>query len=86
MKKFETGKTYYTSSICDHNCIFALTVVKRTAKRLTLTNKRGDTFTKGITPSYDGTEETCYFSGRYSMAPAIGATDTKELFTDWGTK
>ncbi len=35
VKKFEEGKTYYSRSICDHECIFTIEVVKRTAKTLT---------------------------------------------------
>lgn len=35
LKKFEPGKTYYSRSICDHECIFTIEVVKRTAKTVT---------------------------------------------------
>lgn len=35
MKKFEAGKTYYSRSICDHECIFTIEVVKRTEKTVT---------------------------------------------------
>lgn len=27
MKKFEVGKTYYSRSICNHECIFTIEVV-----------------------------------------------------------
>lgn len=30
--QFEVGKTYYTRSICNHDCIFSVKVIKRTAK------------------------------------------------------
>ena len=83
IKKFEVGKTYYTRSICDHNCIWEMTVIKRTAKRVTLQDKHGRVSNIGVKPSYDGTEEICFFNGRHSMAPSIGATDTKKLLTDW---
>lgn len=35
MKKFEVGKTYYSRSICDNECIFTIKVVKRTEKSVT---------------------------------------------------
>jgi len=35
MCKFEEGKTYQTRSIGDNNCIFEITVIKRTAKTVT---------------------------------------------------
>ena len=35
VKKFETEKSYYARSICDHDCIFIIEVVKRTAKTVT---------------------------------------------------
>ena len=34
--KFETGKTYETRSLCDYDCIFKMTVLKRTEKTLTV--------------------------------------------------
>ena len=27
--QFEVGKTYYTRSICNHDCIFSVKVIKR---------------------------------------------------------
>lgn len=36
MKKFEVGKTYNMTSICDHNCIWTYTVTARTAQTMTL--------------------------------------------------
>lgn len=32
MKKFEIGRTYYSRSICDHECVFTILVTSRTAK------------------------------------------------------
>lgn len=32
--KFETGKTYWTRSPCDHNCIIKMRVARRTAKTI----------------------------------------------------
>ena len=36
VKRFEIGKTYATSSICDSNCIIAVKVVRRTASTVTV--------------------------------------------------
>lgn len=65
--KFETGKTYTTRSICDYNCIFSITVAKRTAKTITTTD--GKTLRVG---ERDGVEQVFHL-GRYSMAPCIRA-------------
>ena len=67
MHAFTPGTTYSTRSICDHNCIFSLTVAKRTAKTITTTDGKR----LGIT-IYDGSEGV-YPSGRYSMAAFIRA-------------
>ena len=32
MKTFEIGKEYFSCSICDHNYIYTIKVLKRTAK------------------------------------------------------
>ena len=42
MKKFEVGKTYYTRSACDHNCIYRFTVISRTAKMVTVIDGLGE--------------------------------------------
>lgn len=35
MKKFEVGKEYFSRSICNHDCIFSIKVIKRTEKTVT---------------------------------------------------
>ena len=35
MSTFEVGKSYYATSACDHNCVFVVEIVKRTAKTVT---------------------------------------------------
>ena len=64
---FKAGSTYSTRSVCDHNCIFSIEVVSRTAK--TLRTADGKTLRISI---YDGVEQVkpC---GSYSMAPIISA-------------
>jgi hypothetical protein len=65
---FQAGKTYTTTSICDHECVFSLTVAKRTAKTITTTEGK----TLRIGAAYDGVE--CVEPmGSYSMAPTIRA-------------
>ena len=67
MTKFEAGRTYQTRSICDHNCIFGLTVAKRTEKTITTADgKRLRIFVHNDT-------ECVMPLGRYSMAPTISA-------------
>lgn len=71
MAKFETGKTYATRSICDHNCVIEITVIKRTAKTIV-----ADCGWKGEKrlriAEHDGVE-TVKPWGSYSMAPTIAA-------------
>jgi hypothetical protein len=69
-KRFEVGKTYYTRSICDHDCIFRYEIVARTAKQITI-RKQGKTFKRGVYV-YDGIEH-CKPDGTYSMCPVISA-------------
>ena len=70
-KQFEAGKTYATRSICDSECIVAVTVARRTAKMLT--TREGKSFRISV---YDGIEQIKPW-GSYSMAPIIQADDEK---------
>ena len=74
MKIFEIGKTYYSRSICDHNCIFAYTVTARTAKTVTLWDINTETSIgkRKITVLDD--EEVIFPKGKYSMAPLVRAS------------
>ena len=72
MAKFETGKTYTTRSICNHDSIIAITVVKRTAKTI-VADCGGWAGVKRLRiTEYEG-EETVKPWGSYSMAPQIRA-------------
>lgn len=73
MTKFQIGTTYTTRSACDHDCIFAFTVVKRTDKFITIQDKRGNQKRAGIFFAGDDVEH-CFPQGRYSMAPVISAS------------
>jgi DNA repair protein RadC len=79
---FTVGTTYYTRSICDHNCIYAYTVVKRTAKFITI-QEEGESRTKRVGVSLFNGIETAMPEGRYSMAPSINAQRTERPKTDW---
>lgn len=65
-KTFTVGQKLSACSIGDRDCIFRATVIKRTAKRVTL-DLDGKTVTVGIC-EYDG-GEVCYPFGKFSMAP-----------------
>jgi hypothetical protein len=65
--KFEIGNTYTTRSACDHDCIFSITVVARTAK--TIKTSKGKTLRIS---EYDGREQVKPY-GTYSMCPIISA-------------
>lgn len=67
MTKFETGRTYSTRSVCDHECIISVTVARRTAKTIVTTD--GKRFRVG---EYDGSEYVKPW-GSYSMAPIVRA-------------
>lgn len=64
---FETGKTYFTRSVCDHDTIFEITVKRRTAK--TIWTECGKTLRVNV---YNGVEQVKPI-GSYSMCPIIGA-------------
>lgn len=70
MKKFEQGKTYYTRSICNQDCIFSYTVKKRTAKTALLIDWMGHEKRRKINES-NGVEFITVEA--YSMAPVIHA-------------
>jgi len=72
MAQFEAGKTYSTRSICDHNSIITIKVIKRTAKTITA-DVGGHRGVKTLRiKSYEG-EEMVNPWGSYSMAPQIRA-------------
>lgn len=68
MLKFETGKKYSMKSICDSECIWEYTVIKRTAKTIKLDNNKSFRV-----KSIDDTE-FIFPLGRYSMCPILKAS------------
>ncbi len=70
---FETGKTYSTRSICDHDCIISITVERRTAKMVVTTEGKR----LRIVEDYKGNEAVYPWGSGYSMCPMIGADDVR---------
>lgn len=76
MKRFEVGKEYATRSICDHECIFAYTVIGRTEKTVKIRDSFGTVKTCRINEALSerNNAESIYPEGKYSMAPIIFAS------------
>ena len=70
MTKFEAGKTYFTRSVCDHDCIITVEVVSRTAKKIKALTGR-ETKTLRIN-EWQGVEQVKPW-GSYSMCPIVSA-------------
>jgi len=71
MQRFEEGKTYTTRSNCDHDCIFEMTVVKRTPKTIVVDVKNFGQ--KRLRPRESGDQEVVFPLGDHSMAPIMQA-------------
>ena len=65
MSTFEVGKSYYATSACDHNCVFVVEIVKRTAKTVTF-RRDGQERRAKIYADHNG---EYIVPERYSMAP-----------------
>lgn len=65
--QFAAGKTYFTRSVCDADCIIRVTIAKRTAK--TITTDEGKVLRVS---EWDGVERVKPW-GSYSMAPIVSA-------------
>lgn len=76
--QFETGKTYWTRSVCDYDCIFTIKVARRSAKFITTDEGKR----LGVKTDSDGVEYV-FPHGRYSMAAIIRADsgDSKPVDT-----
>lgn len=75
MTKFEIGKAYSMSSVCDHECVWTYTVTARTAATVTLTDDRGEVKKCRVNAKFSEYcgAETIFPLGRYSMAPILRA-------------
>lgn len=73
MTKFEIGKAYTMTSICDHNCVWSYTVIARTASTVTLKDEYGKVTKCRISKVYSRNSETVLPLGNYSMCPMLRA-------------
>ena len=81
MNKIMTNTTYYARSIGDHNCIFEIKVLRRTAKRATIKDFYGKIRDTKIYTDENGDE---YLQPeKYSMAPTFRAGNTTRPKTDF---
>ena len=71
---FTVGQKLSDRSACDWDCVFRATVIKRTAKRVTLDIGCGEIKTVGIFTDHHG-NEACFPFGRYSMASIFSSGD-----------
>lgn len=71
IRRFEIGKTYFTSSVCDHNCVYSYEVISRTAKTVTLKDNCGTVKRRKIN-TFQGSESV-YPEGVFSMCPVLKA-------------
>lgn len=72
--KFEVGKKYYYRFACSYDTVVTVTVIKRTAKTITIDDD-GEKLTRKIY-ILDGAEHVAI--AHYSMAPTLDATRTQE--------
>jgi hypothetical protein len=79
IKKFETGKIYFTRSIGDHNCIIEVKVLDRTANTITAYDEHSKTnrkFRIRIIDNFNSNGDPCETIkpwGSYSMSPTLSA-------------
>lgn len=71
MNRFTLGQELSESSICDHECIYTATVLKRTAKTVTIA-VRGKSKRCKIHNDQEG-DEFIFPFGQYSMAAIFSA-------------
>lgn len=74
MTKFEIGKTYWTRSICMHDCIFEIEIISRTEKTVTyMYNNR-----KRRSKIHVSNDCEWIVPDNYSMAPTFHANEVME--------
>ena len=72
IKRFEINKEYFTRSACDHECIFNTTILRRTAKTVTIKDALNKQPVRRKIHIYDNAE-AIFHVGKFSMAPVINA-------------
>lgn len=71
MEKFEIGKSYKTRSMCDHDCIYTMTVISRTEKSIQYRDDYNEIKRKKINIDQDG---EFIITEKWSMAPVFRAS------------
>jgi hypothetical protein len=79
MVKFEAGKTYWTRSIGDHDCVFTIKVLRRTERTIFIRDTRGERALR--VNAFAGVEQVKPF-GTYSMCPIIRADKVSHAAED----
>lgn len=69
---FQVGSTYEARSACDYDCVWTFTVVSRTSRFITITDRNGEVRRVGVRV-WQGVESASPL-GTYSMAPVISAS------------
>ncbi len=72
-QKFEAGRNYYMTSVCDHNCRWEYNVTRRTAKSVWLVQVGSAKAPRRFGIKTFMGEELVYPLGSYSMSPILGA-------------
>ena len=80
---FQVGRTYSTRSVCDHECIFSLTVESRTKCFITTVATKHQPSKRLGVYEWDGAEAVAP-EGRYSMCPIIRAARADDRVEDDG--
>lgn len=75
MTTFTVGNKYSMRSVCDHNCVWEYTVIKRTSSTVTLQDDKGKVITCRINKQYSTyrNAETVFPLGKHSMCPTLSA-------------
>ena len=68
---FQVGSTYEARSASDYDCVWTFTVVSRTSRFITITDRNGEVRRVGVRV-WQGVESASPL-GTYSMAPVIRA-------------
>lgn len=69
MNAFEVGKKYFSTSACDHACVFTIEVIKRTAQTVTFRQNGRERRAK-IRTDHNG---EYIIPDRYAMSPVFRA-------------
>ena len=75
MKRFEIGKKYSMTSVCNHECVWTYEVIARTACMVTLKDEDGEITKCRINKKISEfrNAESVHPLGRYSFAPTLSA-------------